>query len=265
MTTLDTQTVDNNQPVGEETKVVAPVENASNEPTDANKPVDDKKAETPKPDEKKRDRQQERYNELTRQRYQYSQEAEAWRGIVESVTSEPAPIRSDYATAEEYAEAIAEYKTRVAVPKTMLQKAESQVQQVDSEYESELASSWDEKIAASGIKNFNEIVAKSNLPLPRDLKIAILESDVGPHIVMHLIDNPHEALALSKMGSFQQGKVLRELESNLKNKQVTPKVLSKQEEPTPPVETVVKGRSSGGSKDPGQMTLEEYSAWRKGK
>lgn len=121
----------------------------------------------------------------------------------ENKNSDERPIQSNYTDAFKYAEDLAEWKTR----QILKEKEESDRKAKVEEERLKIFQSWDEKVDAirEEVKDFDDIMANSEVKISNEIRDAIIESDIGPKILLHLAQNPKEA---EKIGKLTVGKAL---------------------------------------------------------
>lgn len=194
----------------------------------------------------------------------------SWKETLQEIAGEEPPVKSEFKSEEEYRAAIEEYREKIRGPKTQLDQAIRETNKAETELTKALYESWDEKMEtiADEIPDYESVVKRAKVPLaPATLK-AILTSKVGPQIVYFLAKNQETAYDLNDMTSEQQILEIGRLESKVQNgRKVVPLKTGKQKDPPnpPPGQTVPKGDNAPSKKDPGQMSLEEFTAWRKKK
>lgn len=217
---------------------------------------------------KKQSRLDRRFKDLTTKVKVAESTVNSWRETLQEIAGEAPPVKSDFKTAEEYQAAIEEYREKIRGPKTQLEQAIRETGKAESELTKALYESWDEKMEtiADEIPDYEAVVKRAKVPLaPATLK-AILTSKIGPQIVYFLAKNQETAHDLNELTPEQQILEIGRLESKVQGgRKVVPFKTEKQKDPLnpPPGSTVPKGEKALSKKDPGQMSLEEYTAWRK--
>ncbi len=218
---------------------------------------------------KKQSRLDKRFKDLTTKVKVAESTVNSWRETLEELAGEAPPVKSEFKTDAEYQAAIEEYREKIRGPKTQFDQAIRETGKAEAELNKALYEAWDEKMdsIADEIPDYSEVVKKAKVPLaPATLK-AILSSNVGPQIVYFLAKNQETAHELNDLTSEQQILEIGRLESKVQGgRKVVPTKNEKQKEPVnaPPGSNVPKGEKAPSKKDPGQMNLEEYAAWRKG-
>jgi hypothetical protein len=163
------------------------------------------------------------------------------------------PRLEDYQTAEEYLDALADYKMEQKLAKFQELTKEQQQEQAEVE---RIGSVRDKLMAASDkYDDFQDVVDS----IPDDyitvpMFEAIGESDLAGEISYYLGNNHAEAAKIAKMTPVQQVKAIDRLETQLKG---TPKVSKAPE----PLSTVGKGRAKT-EPDLEKMSVAEYAAYR---
>ena len=209
---------------------------------------DAKPAEDPKPN-----RLEKRFTEITRQREMARQEAERERTRASELearlkeleakvnpkpveqTSEPQP--EQFETAFDYAKALAKFSTEKALRdrdiQEELRKAEEQRAKT---YEA-----WNQRQAQvkAELPDYDDMIASSDVVISDQVRDAIFESEVGPHILYHLAENPDIAERLSKMSALVALKEIGKLEARFEKTEpkteVKPVVRSNAPKPISPL------------------------------
>jgi len=168
------------------------------------KPIEEKKA-NPKLER--------RFSELTKQREQAKQEAEAERQARQalearlkaleqqaapqrpSVDNEPQP--GQFQDAFEYAKALAEFSTEKALRERDQQEANRKA----NEERQKVIQSWTEKLdkVKAELPDYDDMVSTANVVVSDEIRDSILESDVGPRILYHLAEDLEYAQKLAAM------------------------------------------------------------------
>lgn len=176
------------------------------------------------------------------------------------------PLRSQYATEDEYIEALTDWKTKEAIAKREREEAQARTEAA----EAELAAQWtrrQEKVMKT-LPDYTDVIGGSEVAIPSHVHRAILESDQGPQIAYYLALHPAEAKRIASMGAIQAIKRIAALERDLaeienddapalKDKEEPAKPQrSKAPEPIEPVKSVPS--STGGSAN----SYEEYKRRR---
>lgn len=113
------------------------------------------------------------------------------------------------------------------------------------------------EVALAEIPDYVEVAEAEGVQISLPMRDAILTADNGPQIAYHLGKNPTEAERISKLSPgeqfFELGRISAKL-SAPKEARVT-----QVPEPIKPLGT----RASASVKDPGEMSMDEYAAYRK--
>jgi hypothetical protein len=130
--------------------------------------------------------------------------------------------------------------------------------QAEARHRAEQAQTVQQKLSSASEKydDFEEVALSPNVPITQYMAQAIAESDVAGDLAYYLGSNLKEAIRISQMSPIGQVRELTKIETKLAN--VVPEV-SKAPPPTNPVGTKAKAE-----KDPTQMSVEEFTKWRKG-
>lgn len=175
------------------------------------------------------------------------------------------PLRSQFATQEEYEDAVGEWKAKQILAK---REAEHQQARIEAE-QAEIARQWEKRqqVAMKEIADYADVVGASELQVPDVAFQAMLEHDMGPKIGYYLALHPEEAKRLSGMRAIQVvnrinaiGRDLADIEkddSEPEAEKEKPKV-QKSKAP-PPIEPVKSVPSATGSSS---NSYEEYKRRR---
>ena len=220
----------------------------------------------PKAEDKtpKRDRVQDRINEITKSRRIAEADAGRVREVLKGLTGEEPPKPSDFKKPEEYTAAFMEYATKVKIPEAQLKDAEARVAESDQEYVQTLVESWDDKIEAekAADPDWEKTVKGAKIKSSPEVNIAIMESPYGPKIVKYLAMNPDEAREIMSLSVSAQVRRIGNIESKVQAtapKEVAPK---EKERPNDPPDNSVKGKGPSGAKDPVKMSMADYRKFR---
>lgn len=159
---------------------------------------------------------QQRIDELTRARHDAEREAAYWKGLAAGKGGEQAapatpaapaelqqPVRSAFATDEEFQEAMVDYKVDLK-----LQQRDTQRQQVETA--TARATSWQEKInaAKAEIPDYDTVMDNANMPVAPHVAELLMEHDLGAKVVHFLASNP---AMLEKMNGMTPAKAAFEV------------------------------------------------------
>lgn len=118
-----------------------------------------------------------------------------------------APPRPDqFTTAEEYVEALADYK---AEQKVAERETQQQRKQLDSTYADR------EEDARTKYADFQEVVYDPTLRITNEMAEVVKESDIGPEIFYHLGKNPDEAARIARLSPLAQAREIGKIEAAL--------------------------------------------------
>ncbi len=214
---------------------------------------------------KKQSRLDRRFKDLTTKVRTKEADVQSLRDTLMEVTGEAPPTRGDYTSVEEYNDAVSDYREKIRGPKTLLNQAEKDHGKAEAEYNQALVESWEDKVKeiVKTVPDYSEIVKAANIPMKAGTLKAVMRSPVGPLIALHLANNQEEAYALAELPMEEQILEIGRLETKVQpGRKVAPEVKPKIPPNTPPGSKVV-GEKAPSKKDPANMNLDEYSAWRK--
>lgn len=177
--------------------------------------------------------------------------------IEKVVEGKPKPESFD--THEEYIEALTDWKLETKEKETQTKlKLEKEKTQLLSKVDT-----FKQKIAefSKTYSDFNEVVEDvEHIPLSKDLRELILDSDLSAHLSYELAKNEDELVRINSLPPLAMAKEIGKLEDKISSKyDSSPKEKKTTKAPAPL--TPVSG-SSKGSKSPNEMSFQEYKAWR---
>lgn len=177
------------------------------------------------------------------------------------------PLRSQYASDDDYIEALTDWKTRETLAKREQEQAQARA---DAE-QAEVADQWSkrqEKVMKT-LPDYAEVIGKSEVGIPAHVHQAILESDQGPQIAYFLALHPDEAKRIAQMKPLAAVKRIASLERDLSDidaEDDKPAKESAKETPKPqkskapePIETIKSASASSGASS---SDYEEYKRRR---
>lgn len=209
---------------------------------------------------------QKRIDELTRKRHEAEAKGEYWKGRFESLiqgetkelpTSKddtpPKPKESDFEDYAEFVEALADWKTDVKLAKIESKQKQSK--------EEEYFENWKEQ----GTKKFSDF-ADVVLRQPRDggpyisqaMADAIKLSPQSHELAYYLGKNKEESARISELSPLAAARELGKIEAKLSLP--TPIKAKKTTDAPAPIKPI--GSEGSMVKDPAQMSMEEYYAYR---
>lgn len=253
---------------------------AASEPAEGRKP--DAETEKNEGDPKPKKTPSERIQELANLRREAETKAEAaerkaqeleaqvqaLRAGAKPMEAGDKPLRSQFASEDEYIEALTDWKAKEAIAKREQERAAAQAEAE----EAEIAAQWtkrQERVMKT-LPDYADVIGKSEVSIPAHVHRAILESDQGPQIAYYLALHPEEAKRIVQMPPIRAIKRIASLERDLadidaedakpeakktddKKAEETPKPQkSKAPEPIEPVRSVPSSTGSSGS------SFEEY-------
>lgn len=169
------------------------------------------------------------------------------------------PTQDNFATYEEYFEAMADYKAEQKYAE-LQQREQKKTSEARNKAEQEKYSEFQADLIAVGERkydDFEEVVANNQTPISDIAYHAILESDIRADIVYHLAKNQEVAEKISKLSPYAQAKEIGKLEDKLLAKP-TPKA-SDAPDPLKPVG----GAKANTDIDPAKMTDKQFADWRR--
>jgi hypothetical protein len=212
---------------------------------------------------------QRRIDKLTREKADAARETEYWRQqalrtspaetkVEAPVKAEAKPKVDDFATHAEYVEAISEYSAKKAVAdfkaEQNAEKAKTHQQTAAQTYQGKL------KEFRAATPDFDEVLADADMDVGRAVLDEIFSHEQGPALAYYLAKNLDEAERLKKLPPVALAREVGRLESRFVTApSKTTATVTKAPAPPNPV-----GKSTSTStKDPGEMNLRDYEAWRR--
>lgn len=234
-------------PVVEKKEEVKVEPEAKQESLEIEAPEQVEKVETNEADENKKvlkkanSKIETRFSELTHQRDEAKARAEAaerraaeleakLKPIPEKAAEEnEKPDKSKYTDAFQYAEDLAVWSAKNA-----LREKEESDRRARAEFEaSERLNAWNRRLEETKKENpeFIDKVANSTVQVSAEVRDAIMDSDIGPKILLHFAENPEEAEKIGKMTVGKALIMLGKIEAKLTEtpKKEEPKVETKDE------------------------------------
>jgi hypothetical protein len=226
------------------------VENAD-KPTDP-APV---KSDAETAEEAKQRAIQKRFDKLTREKYEAKAKADFLEEIIRQQQQpqtgrqqDGKPTKAKFANDEDFVEALTDWKLAQRDHQFRDQEAQRTQQTVAQKRDALLA-------AAEENDGFDRDEFARKVPVTEVMASAILDSDIGAKLVIHLNANPDEAKRIALLPPARQAAELGKLEAKLLT---APAPKSNAPKPISPV-----GNSPVSSKDPSQMSDAEFANWRR--
>ncbi len=226
------------------------------------KPADDRSAAP------KKNRVQERIDELTRQKKDMEREAAYWRSQVEKKQAESIPesppvkptleaynydVTAFDAAIERYAEQTAAYKSHLSAAEERKRSEEIAKYRAEQEF-SEKSSQF-----AAKTPDFFVTVQNPNLRITAEMAEAIKLGEFGPQVAYKLGKHPDLANSIASLDERRQYLAIGRLHAEAEIEARTfPKV--EQTKAPPPIKPV--GVKASVQKDPSTMTDKEFAQWR---
>lgn len=248
-----------------------PAEAAEALPLAESAPAAVEPSETPEPE--KKDRLQERFDKLTREKYdalrerdRLSWEVEELRRQFQAQAKPPQVAPEQPLTLEQFGYDEARYNAAVVAQAARIaeQKAAEIAEQKFREREQQQTQqqrqqSWQQREAdfAKATPDYRDVAYDPSVPISREMAEVIAESSVGPAIAYYLGKNRDEAAQIAGMGPLAAARALGRIEARLESKPVSQPV-SKAPPPPPKVEA----SEEPVEKDPEQMSVAEWLKWR---
>lgn len=237
--------------------------------TEGEKPEGAEQQQADKSEQPKKGGVQKRIDELTRKAHEAEREAAFWREQAAKSqapsTDATKPARDDFATDDDYFEALADWKAEQKVGEFRKQQQAEALNKAEQTQTATRFELYQERVAASleAIPDYAEVVGASDVPAAPHVLESILDSDSGPQLAYHLAKNPELAEQLNAMTPVQAAREIGRLEAQLahpKTETTPPKRTTNAPAPITPV----RGSNGQFTKSAEQMSdAEWYASQRK--
>ena len=183
---------------------------------------------------KKADRLNKRFAEMTREKHELARRIAYLEGLNANRGNADADVHAPDAIEALIEERLAKREHERAA-KAAADKFAERVEEVRSKYD-----------------DFDDVVFAATNPVTPAMAEAIRDAENGPEIAYHLATNHAEAKRIASLSPLAQAKEIGRLEAKLSQPKAAPKA------PPPPPPRTVAGKSTGVSKNPWDMTPDEY-------
>ena len=164
----------------------------------------------------------------------------------------PADVHlEDYASADDYAEALAERKAVELLARREAEQQQAVMLEAYHDREEEARDKYDD---------FDQVAYNQNLPVTEVMAQSIQASDIGPDVLYHLGSNPKEAARIARLPAILQAKEIGKIEAALA---ANPPVKQTSTAPAPisPVSARASGAPSYDTTDPRSTKSMSTSEW----
>ena len=173
------------------------------------------------------------------------------------------PKEEDFDNLADYYKAVAKWEVKQELGN---HQTETRKGEIEKRY-NDLSQQYTQKTEAfrKVTPDFDAVVDSFDEPLTPALQQALLESDFGPEIAYYIAKNPEETAKLFTMGIVQLNKEIGRIEARLEQGKSSPEpVVVKTTKAPPPINPISKGTATS-TKDPGDMSYDEFREWEKGR
>jgi len=189
---------------------------------------------------------------LAREQRKWEREQQQRLSELEAKRAAPADIDpGDFATADAYAEALAERKAEELLAKREAARQQSQLLEAYHDREEQARDKYDD---------FEQVAYNPNLPVTEVMAQSIQASDIGPDVLYWLGSNPKEAERIARLNPILQAKEIGKIEASMT---ANPPVRKTSTAPAPIVP--VTARSTGSTQydttDPRSVKSMSTSEW----
>jgi hypothetical protein len=170
----------------------------------------------------------------------------------------PRPTRETFDSPEAYDEALEKWSADRATAAALETAKADQAKAEQTRQAATLEASFQERVDAfeEDHPDYEEVVMKPDLFTNPVMGQAIKEADDGPEIAYYLAQNRAEHDRISKLSPL---KVVYEI-GKISTKLATP--VAPPPKPVPKPISPIRARNTAGEKDPAEMSMAEYTAWR---
>lgn len=175
------------------------------------------------------------------------------------------PTLDQFSDYDQYVEALSEWKTEQKLEQRERELARQAREWHAQEQQRQLMSGWQQRIGEfrSTAGDFDDVLAAvEHIEIPPEIQRALIEYDNGPQLAYALAKEPKELQRIARIESPRAA--LRELgkfEARLSAQAETPKRAAPVSRAPEPIKPVGQGAVTS-TKDPGEMSYQEYKAHR---
>lgn len=229
-------------------------------------PTEDQPKEAPKEEALPKGVQR-RIDRAVRQKYEAEARAKMLEERLSAVESRQAqqpqqqmaqgePRLEDFDNFDAYIAAKAEFVADRKIQQTLAEREKRQEAERAQTARQQTVAGWNKRVAAAegDLPDFHDVVSSSDVRMTPPMAGAIMESEHGPKLAYYLATHPDEADAISDMSPVAAVRALTRIEDKLISQ---PAQVTKTPPPTSPV-----GVKAKATKDPADMSFEEFSKWR---
>ena len=188
---------------------------------------------------------------LAREQRKWEREQAARAAEKQLKTPVEIPPIEQFASPDDYADALAERKAEELLARREQARAQSEIIESYHEREEEARNKYDD---------FEQVAYNSKLPITEAMAQTIQSSDVGPDMAYYLGSNPKEADRISRLSPLQQAKELGKIEAKLADNPVVKKT-SSAPAPIAPVTARSTGSPATDTTDPRSIKSMSTSEW----
>jgi hypothetical protein len=222
-----------------------------------------------------------RFSEITKQREAARQEAERERQArielenklkdmeaklkpaPQAAEADPKPKPEQFSDMFEYAEALSEWTADKRIKE---EKAKETAQKVEQERQKTM-DTWSNRVNDFREKtpDFDDLVGSADVTVSNEVRDAIFESDLGPQILYHLAENPDVAKKLQSMSAISALRMIGKLEAKFEDAPApTPKETVVKTSKAPPPIKPIKASANGPvtELDDNRQFHGSYQAWK---
>lgn len=167
----------------------------------------------------------------------------------------PVPKMEEFATAEEFAEKLAEQKAEAKAAELLRQREEQKrIAEVEDSYLER------EEAALSKYEDYKQVAYSDNHQVTLTMAEAIRESELGPDIAYYLGANPSESNRIARLSPLSQAKEIGRIEAKLQAEPPKPVKTTSAPAPIKPV-TAQAASQSYDTTDPRSVKTMSTSEW----
>lgn len=189
---------------------------------------------------------------LAREQRKWEREQQQRLSEMEAQRAKPTELHpEDYATTDDYAEALAERKAEELLARREAARQQSELLDAYHDREEQARDKYDD---------FEQVAYNPNLPVTEVMAQSIQASDIGPDVLYWLGSNPDEAKRIARLNPILQAKEIGKIEASMTS---NPPVKKTSTAPAPiaPVTARSTGNSQFDTTDPRSTKSMSTSEW----
>jgi len=171
------------------------------------------------------------------------------------------PKPDDFEDYNDYVDKLTDWKVeqqRIKWEREAAERAKNEsVQQKEARLQAEIAKGFEK------YEDFEDVALDQTVPITEMVKDILAESEMPADVVYYLGKHRTEAIAIARMTPIAAARAIQKIEIGLASTQNNPQSTKKITKAPPPIKPV--GASGSFEKNPEDMTVKEFDAWRRSK